>query len=278
LPLLQENEKLYKVLGVPKTASADEIKKAYRKIALKEHPDKGGDPDKFKAAQAAYDILGDEKKRTAYDEGGEDAVPGDDDGGGGGGAADLFGAMFGGGGGGGRGRGPRRTKNKEYKLEVKLEDVYNGKTINKVVERECLCKSCGGTGGAEGVKEVSCASCRGQGVKIMMRQIGPGMVQQVSPPPSFFPTRPPHPTTPHTHLPAPCAPRPPAHHQHLSLKNTKHATPCCRCKCAATLAAARAPPSPRAKSARPAPAASSSRSAKMQRCSLPRAWPARAQR
>lgn len=165
------------MLGVSKTASDDEIKKAYRKIALKEHPDKGGDPEKFKAAQAAYDILSDEKKRTAYDQGGEDAV-GDGDGGGGG-AEDLFSAMFGGGGGGRGGKQRQKTKDKNIPVHCTLNDVYNGKMLKEVVERQALCKTCRGSGGQEGVKETSCSSCKGQGVRVMLRQIGPGMMAQV---------------------------------------------------------------------------------------------------
>ena len=177
--LSQDTEKFYKVLGVSKSASQDEIKKAFRKVALKEHPDKGGDAEKFKQAQAAYDVLSDENKRTAYDQGGEEAAAGAGDDGGGGGGGDIFSQMFGGGGGGGRGGGARRTKNKDILQKVTLEDIYNGKTINVRVERECLCKACRGSGGADGVKEVACGSCKGQGVKLMLRQLGPGMVQQV---------------------------------------------------------------------------------------------------
>ena len=176
-----DNEKFYKVLGVARSASQDEIKKAFRKIALKEHPDKGGDPEKFKAAQAAFEVLGDEQKRTAYDQGGEEAVAGAD-GDGGGGGADIFSQMFGGGGGGrggGGGGGARRTKNKDILQKVTLEQVYTGASQTVRVERECLCKACRGSGGADGVKEVRCATCNGQGARIMLRQLGPGMVQQV---------------------------------------------------------------------------------------------------
>jgi DnaJ family protein A protein 2 len=82
---------LYKTLGVEKNASASDIKKAYRKLAVKHHPDKGGDPDTFKEISKAYDILGDEEKRTRYDQFGEEGVDGP-----GGDGGDIFSQMFGG--------------------------------------------------------------------------------------------------------------------------------------------------------------------------------------
>merc|ERR1712166_794781 len=95
---------LYKTLGVAKNATASEIKKAYRKLAVKHHPDKGGDPDTFKEISKAYDIVGDEEKRTQYDQFGEEGV-----GQGGGGGQDIF-DMFGGGGGRRQQRGRRRAR------------------------------------------------------------------------------------------------------------------------------------------------------------------------
>jgi DnaJ family protein A protein 2 len=166
------------VLGVSKTASQDEIKKAFRKIALKEHPDKGGDPEKFKAAQAAYDVLGDERKRAAYDEGGEDAAAGAGDGGGGGGSAeDMMAQMFGMGGGRRGGGGPRKGPGINLGLTIKLEDAYAGKTFNYSIEREVTCRNCKGSGGQDG-QEATCRDCKGQGARIAMRQVGPGMFTQ----------------------------------------------------------------------------------------------------
>merc|ERR1719230_2199600 len=82
-----DTTKMYELLGVEKDAAPDTIKKAYRKLAVKMHPDKGGDPEKFKDIQKAYDILGDERKREIYDRGGEEALEG---GGDGGGPSDIF--------------------------------------------------------------------------------------------------------------------------------------------------------------------------------------------
>ena len=99
-----ENEELYKILGVSKTADEGEIKKAYRKAAVKHHPDKGGDPEKFKELSAAFEVLNDPEKRKRYDEYGKDGL--EEGGGGGQSAEDVF-SMFFGGGGGGRGRRPQ---------------------------------------------------------------------------------------------------------------------------------------------------------------------------
>merc|ERR1711975_44600 len=99
-----DTEGLYKVLGVDKNATDSEIKKAYRKLAMKHHPDKGGDPDKFKEMTAAHTVLSDPDKRKLYDMGGEDAV----ENGGGGGGDDLMDMMFGGGGRRGGNKGPKK--------------------------------------------------------------------------------------------------------------------------------------------------------------------------
>jgi len=154
---------LYKTLGVAKNATASEIKKAYRKLAVKHHPDKGGDPDTFKEISKAYDIVGDEEKRSRYDQGGEDAVDG-----GGGDGGDIFSQMFGGGG-QGRGRGgPKKGKSEEHALDVTLEDLYNGKVRKLSVTRQVIDKS---------VEVKQCAECDGTGVVIQMIRMGP-MVQQ----------------------------------------------------------------------------------------------------
>merc|ERR1719408_912354 len=97
-----DSTKFYKLLEVDKNASEPEIKKAYRKLAVKHHPDKGGDPEKFKEITRAYEVLSDSDKRAKYDRGGEEAVDGD-----GGDPSDIFESFFGGGrrgGGGGRRR------------------------------------------------------------------------------------------------------------------------------------------------------------------------------
>ena len=163
-----DTKALYDVLGVEKSASDSEIKKAFRKLALKKHPDKGGDPEEFKKIQAAYEILSDEDKRKKYDAGGLEAL--EEGGGGGGDGMDIFDLFFGGGRrrGGGGGGGRRKTEDTTHPLKVALEDLYNGKTAKLAVTRTVL----------KGEPK-QCTTCRGRGVVVQMRQIGPGMVQQM---------------------------------------------------------------------------------------------------
>jgi len=158
-----DNSKLYKVLGVEKNASASEIKKAYRKLAVKHHPDKGGDPDTFKEISKAYDILGDEEKRTQYDQFGEEGVGqgGPSDG------NDIFDMMFNQGQRRGNQRG-KKGKDEVHPLDVSLEDLYNGKVRKLSVTRQVIDKS---------VDVKQCAECDGTGVVIQMIRMGP-MVQQ----------------------------------------------------------------------------------------------------
>ncbi|KAF4317567.1 hypothetical protein BBO99_00006798 [Phytophthora kernoviae] len=110
-----ENNKFYEALGVAKTATAAEIKKAYRKLALKNHPDKGGDPELFKTITVAYEVLSDPEKRELYDQYGEEGLQ---NGGGGGDASDLFSQFFRGQGGGGRRpRGPQKGEDLTHPLK-----------------------------------------------------------------------------------------------------------------------------------------------------------------
>ncbi|CBQ73123.1 probable YDJ1-mitochondrial and ER import protein [Sporisorium reilianum SRZ2] len=174
--------KFYDLLEVSPTASEAELKKAYRKKALKEHPDKGGDPEKFKSITAAYEVLSDPEKRDMYDRFGEQGLEG---GGMGGGMdpQDLFSQLFGGGGGGffggggGRPRGPRKGKDLVHRVKVSLEELYVGKVTKLALQKHVLCKKCDGRGGKEGAVK-TCHGCNGQGIKVVLRQLGP-MVQQM---------------------------------------------------------------------------------------------------
>lgn len=167
-----DTEKMYNILGVEKTATAAEIKKAFRKSAMKHHPDKGGDPEKFKEISKAYEILGDAEKRETYDNYGEEGV--EQGGGGGGGPGDIFDLFAGGG--GRRPQGKRKGEDVVFPLKVNLEDLYNGGKRKLRVTGNVICKDCTGKGG-KGVKK--CDDCHGRGVKMVIRQLGPGMIQQM---------------------------------------------------------------------------------------------------
>ncbi|XP_051917242.1 dnaJ homolog subfamily A member 4 [Hippocampus zosterae] len=165
----------YDLLGVGSKASADEIKKAYRKLALKYHPDKNpNEGEKFKLISQAYDVLSDPKKRDLYDQGGEQAIK---EGGMGGGSSpmDIFNMFFGG---GGRMQRERRGKNIVHQLSVTLEDMYNGSTRKLALQKNVICEKCEGYGGKKGTLE-KCSGCKGRGVQIKVQQIGPGMIQQI---------------------------------------------------------------------------------------------------
>ncbi|KAI9350750.1 hypothetical protein BDR26DRAFT_930057 [Obelidium mucronatum] len=176
--------KFYDILGVDPSASESELKKAYRKLALKYHPDKNpGDEEaseKFKEIGKAYEVLSDEQKREVYDRYGEEGLEGGM-GGGGMNPGDLFSQLFGGGGDpfgrGGRPSGPRRGKDMAHSLKVSLEDLYKGKTTKLALQKQVLCTPCEGRGGKAGATKM-CSGCQGRGIKIVIRQMGP-MIQQM---------------------------------------------------------------------------------------------------
>jgi DnaJ-class molecular chaperone len=178
--------KLYDALGVSPGASASEIKKAYRKKAMKYHPDKNkgntAAEEKFKLCSAAYDVLQDEEKKQTYDMHGEEGLKGGGGGPGGpGGFGDIF-DMFGGGG-MGRGRSQRdtsKTRDVVHQLRVTLTDLYNGKIKKLAINRKVLCPDCNGTASTKpNAGKASCDPCNGQGVQVQLRRLGPGFVQQV---------------------------------------------------------------------------------------------------
>lgn len=182
----------YEVLGVQKNASNDELRKAYRRLAMKYHPDRNPDSaeaeDKFKEAKEAYEMLSDEQKRAAYDRFGHAGVDPNAAGMGGagmGGAgfADVFGDIFGdifGGGGGQRG-GPQvyRGSDLKYTLDISLEQAANGFDTEIRVPSWETCEPCSGTGAKPGTKPVTCHTCGGQGA-VRMQQ-GFFSVQQTCP-------------------------------------------------------------------------------------------------
>uniref|UniRef100_A0A3B3BMQ6 DnaJ heat shock protein family (Hsp40) member A1 n=1 Tax=Oryzias melastigma TaxID=30732 RepID=A0A3B3BMQ6_ORYME len=171
----------YDTLGVQANATLDELKKAYRKLALKYHPDKNPtEGEKFKQISQAYEVLSDPQKREIYDRGGEKALKeGGTGGGGGGGFAspmDIFDFFFGG---GSRMQRERKGKNMVHQITVSLEELYNGATRKLAVQKNCICERCEGRGSRKGAAQV-CMSCHGTGMQVRVHQLLPGMVQQVS--------------------------------------------------------------------------------------------------
>ncbi|MDP4529802.1 molecular chaperone DnaJ [Alkalimonas delamerensis] len=179
----------YEVLGVEKGADVKDIKKAYKRLAMKYHPDRTkGDKDleiKFKEIQEAHEVLTDEQKRAAYDRYGHDGVdPSRGAGGFGGGAdfgdifGDVFGDIFGGGGRRGQSR-AQRGSDLRYNLELSLEDAVRGKSVDIKVPTWVTCDSCDGSGAKKGTSAKTCPTCHGAG-QVTMRQ-GFFAVQQTCP-------------------------------------------------------------------------------------------------
>lgn len=182
----------YEVLGVDKGASERDIKKAYKRLAMKYHPDRTqGDKDKeemFKEIQEAHEILTDSQKRAAYDQYGHAGVDPNRGGGGyGGGGADfgdifgdVFGDIFGGGRGGGRGQSrARQGSDLRYNLEMSLEEAVRGKNVEIRVPTLVGCETCDGSGAKKGTTPTTCPTCHGNG-QVQMRQ-GFFAVQQSCP-------------------------------------------------------------------------------------------------
>jgi molecular chaperone DnaJ len=167
----------YQILGVSKSATAEELKKAYRKLAMQHHPDRNpGDKaaeEKFKEISHAYDVLSDDQKRAAYDRYGHDAFTQGGMGSAGSGAggfdfssgfADIFEDLFGmGGGRGASASASTRGADLRYNLTVTLEEAFKGKTESIKITTAASCGTCGGSGGANGSKPVTCSVCHGSG-------------------------------------------------------------------------------------------------------------------
>ena len=177
----------YEVLGVARDANDAAIKKAFKRLAMKYHPDRNQDNpeaiDKFKEAREAYDILSDAQKRAAYDQYGHAGVDGSAGAGFGGGGAnfsDIFGDVFGDifGGGGGRSR-SFRGSDLRYNMELGLEDAVAGTTVQIKIPTLVACKTCDGSGAKKGSSPVTCSTCGGTG-QVRIQQ-GFFSVQQTCP-------------------------------------------------------------------------------------------------
>ncbi|KAI8808244.1 hypothetical protein BJ742DRAFT_772239 [Cladochytrium replicatum] len=181
--MAKNNSHFYKVLGLDANCSEDDIRKAYKKAALKYHPDKNSAPDakeKFNEISKAYEILSDSEKRTVYDTYGEEGL-----GQSGPGGADfsdfaehMFANFFGGFGNDERRGSSRKGSNTLVPVDVTLEDLYNGKTVEVDVEKKSKCSECKGKGTKLGAQQ--CAECDGRGMITGIIPIGPGMYQQHS--------------------------------------------------------------------------------------------------
>ncbi|PIK48695.1 putative dnaJ-like subfamily A member 2 isoform X2 [Apostichopus japonicus] len=176
------DNKLYDLLGVSRNCTDAELKKAYRKLAKENHPDKHpGNEEKFKEVSFAYEVLSDPEKRQTYDHYGLDALK----------EGGSDGALY-----------PKNKKvvllpptdfltpsphfvhfdqldlSSSFFQRVSLEDLYNGKTSKLQLKKNVICASCKGRGGKAGATQ-TCRTCHGRGVKVTIRQLGPGMVQQM---------------------------------------------------------------------------------------------------
>eukprot|EP00033_Pygsuia_biforma_P001968 GCRY01002191.1.p1 GENE.GCRY01002191.1~~GCRY01002191.1.p1 ORF type:complete len:414 (+),score=80.90 GCRY01002191.1:86-1327(+) len=174
----------YKALGVKKNASIKDIKKAYKTLSRKYHPDKNpGDKEaekKFVEVATAYEVLSDEEKRRVYDQYGEEGLKQNNGGGGrrSGGIFDMF-SHFGFGSGSHRQDAEKKGPSVTIPLDVSLKDLYLGKELNVALKKNVICPHCRGSGAENEDDVVTCPVCHGQGVKIVKQQLAPGFIQQM---------------------------------------------------------------------------------------------------
>jgi molecular chaperone DnaJ len=194
----------YEVLGVPKGASADEIKKGFRKLAIEHHPDRGGDEAKFKEVNEAYEVLKDDKKRQRYDQFGHAGVGGSSGGAGGGnpfegfggfggaggqemhfdfgdlGLGDVFSSFFGGGMGGQSQRRTARGRDVEANVDITFEEAVFGTQADLHLNLQDNCEHCKGTTVEPGYELKTCDTCKGSGQTVRITQTVFGNIQQAT--------------------------------------------------------------------------------------------------
>ncbi len=187
----------YEVLGVAKSASADEVKKAFRKAAIEHHPDRGGDEAKFKELNEAYEVLKDPSKKQRYDQFGHAGVGGNGGGGGGFegfgsqgqnvnfdfgdlGLGDIFSSFFGGGQGGGGQQRQARGRDMEARIEISFEEAIFGTESKLSLHLEDSCEHCQGSTVEPGHELKTCATCKGSGQVVTVSRTIFGNIQQAA--------------------------------------------------------------------------------------------------
>ncbi|ORZ19373.1 hypothetical protein BCR42DRAFT_481559 [Absidia repens] len=184
MTIVEAGKDYYKILDVPRDAPKSQIKKHYKKLSRVYHPDKNRDNKqaeaKFMEISDAYSVLVDDEQRSIYDRYGEEGLKQHNNGGGQPfqNPFDMFSQFFGGGFGGHGRQQEKRGPNLNIELEVTLEDLYNGATVELDLSKQVVCDHCHGTGARRSEDIVGCSGCQGQGVKVKRMQIAPGMVQQ----------------------------------------------------------------------------------------------------
>jgi len=172
---MKETE-FYERLGVKPECTENEIKKAYRKLAVQFHPDKNPDNpeavEKFKQISEAYEVLSNADKRELYNKYGKDGLK--EGGFSGSNPFDIFASFFGdfGGFGGSRKGGKKRGEDLIHQLQVTLEDLYNGKKTKLQVTKDVICKECKGSGAEKEGANVKCKTCDGKGIRILTQRMG----------------------------------------------------------------------------------------------------------
>lgn len=169
----------YDILGVSPNCTEEELKKSYRKLALKYHPDKNpNEGERFKQISQAYEVLSNPEKREIYDHGGETAIKQGHQGGmSDHSPTDLFDIFFGG---GARQRGPKKGKDIVYQMSVTLEELFNGATRKLAISKKVVCDKCEGRGTkSPSVGNTKCSGCKGTGARVRVEHVGPSIVQRI---------------------------------------------------------------------------------------------------
>ncbi len=171
---------LYKILGVGRSASSAEVKRAFRLASRTKHPDKGGDPAEWAKCNRAYEVLTDEEKRRVYDQQGDEGLKRMESGQGGRGGDDPFSSFFNMFGGGEQRQqgGMPKGQDLEFPLVVTLKDLYLGREMRAAHRKQKLCSHCRGTGAEKEGDVKQCSTCKGKGVIVQMQRLGPGFMTQ----------------------------------------------------------------------------------------------------